>query len=147
MNNIEIVNLTRRRIDKNFIKKIIYRILKFINLKKIDNLNIVFVGDRRIKVLNKKYKGKNRITDVLAFNYSNESFLDKIFTREGEIVICLSQADRQAKKFGHSFKKELVILLIHGLLHLKGYNDETPEEQKKMFKEQVKIFQKIKQGL
>ncbi|PIR71400.1 MAG: rRNA maturation RNase YbeY, partial [Candidatus Nealsonbacteria bacterium CG10_big_fil_rev_8_21_14_0_10_37_25] len=77
----------------------------------------------RIRKLNKKYRGKNRMTDVLSFPDNGL----------GEIVICLREVKKNAKKFGSSFKKELSTCLIHGILHLLGYDHEkSVEEVKKM---------------
>ncbi len=127
--DLGITNLTGAKIDKKFLKTIAQKTLKLVNIK-IPEISIVLVGDRRIKHLNKKYRNKNKVTDVLAFDY-------------GEIFICLPQAKKQAKRLKHSIKKELAILLIHGLLHLAGYKDEIEEEHNKMMKKQQEIWQKV----
>lgn len=114
---------------KKFLEKIAEKTLKTLKIK-IPEISIVLVGDNKIKELNKKYRKTNRVTDVLAFDY-------------GEIFICLPQAKRQAKQLGHSLKKELAILLIHGILHLAGYDDETSREYDIMKKEQDDIFLKL----
>jgi len=131
MINFEINNLTRSRIDKKFLKKVAEKTTKELKLKKFDEISIVIVGDKKIKSLNKKYLKRNQVTDVLAFGY-------------GEVFICLPQARKQAKELGHSIKKELAILLIHGILHLAGYDDKTKIGYNKMVKAQEKIFAKIK---
>jgi probable rRNA maturation factor len=115
---------------KKFLEKIAEKTLKTLKIK-IPEISIVLVGDDKIKELNKKYRKKNQVTDVLAFDY-------------GEIFICLPQAKRQAKQFGHSLKKELAILLIHGILHLAGYDDETKKDYNKMAKAQNDILLKLK---
>lgn len=130
MINIEINNLAKNRVDKKFLEKIAKSVFKSIKLREIKEISIVIVGDAKIKELNKKYRKKNRVTDVLAFDY-------------GEIFICLSQAKRQAKELGHSLKKELAILLIHGILHLAGYDDQTKKDYNKMGKKQDDIWAKI----
>lgn len=130
MNKIEISNLTRSRIDQKFLRKIAERVFKIVKLKQLQEISLVIVGDARMKALNKKYRGENRITDVLAFDY-------------GEIIICLPQARRQAKELGHSLKEELKTLLIHGILHLAGYNDETKKDHSKMIKKQEEIWQRL----
>jgi len=129
----EVNNLTAGRIDKNFFKKIVQKTLSLVKFC-VPQISIVVVGDAKMKSLNKQYKKKDRITDVLAFDY-------------GEIIICLTQAKRQAKLLGHSLKKELGILLIHGLLHLKGYDDQTEQQRQRMTKIQEEIFLKIKNSL
>lgn len=126
---LEISNLTNTKPDKNFLKRVGQKSLKFINIK-VPEISIVLVGDKKIKGLNNKYRGKNKVTDVLAFDY-------------GEIFICLPRAKKQARALGHSIKKELAILLIHGLLHLAGYEDETKQEYNKMMNKQQEICQKV----
>jgi len=126
---LEINNLTKSRISKKFLEEVAEKTVKFLKIKDLESL--VIIGDARMQGLNKKYRKRNRVTDILAFDY-------------GEIFICLPQAKRQAKKLGHSVKKELSILLIHGILHLAGYRDEKPVEYDRMMKEQEKILLKLK---
>jgi len=134
--NFEINNLTSNRVDKNFLKKIGEKTLKLLKIK-LPEISLVFTSDSRMKSLNRKYRGKNRVTDVLAFDYGLP------FGGQGEIIICLPQAKRQAKKFNHPLKKELAILLIHGILHLAGYSDETTRGYNKMANKQKELWQKI----
>lgn len=125
----EINNLTRGKVDRGFLEKVVEKTLKILKIK-IPGISIVLVGDAKIKELNKKYRKRNKVTDVLAFDY-------------GEIFICLPQAKRQARKLGHSLKKELAILLIHGILHLAGYDDETKKDYNKMVRAQEEIWQEL----
>jgi len=119
---IEINNLTTTPIEEEILKKVAERILEGENKRNTD-LSIALVGPGRIRKLNKKYRGKNRVTDVLSFPDNGL----------GEIVICLREVKKNAKKFGSSFKKELSTCLIHGILHLLGYDHEkSVEEVKKM---------------
>lgn len=128
--NFEINNLTRSKIDKKFLERVANKVFKVVMLKNIKEVSLVIVGEARIKELNKKYRKKDRVTDVLAFDY-------------GEIFICLPQAKKQAKKIGHSLKQELAVLLIHGILHLAGYKDKTKKDFNKMLKKQNQVWQKI----
>lgn len=122
---IEINNLTTIKIDEEFLKNIVKKILE--EKKKELNLSIALIGPNRMKKLNKRYRGKNRVTDVLAFpNQDSE-----------EIVICLREVKKNAKKFNSTFKKELTKVLIHGVLHLLGYDHEKGErEREEMEKEE-----------
>lgn len=132
MINFEINNLTSKRVDKKFLKKVTEKTLKILKIK-LTEISIVLVSDTKIKELNRKYRKINRVTDVLAFDY-------------GEVFICLPQAKRQAKQFGHSLKKELATLLIHGILHLAGYDDETKKDYNKMMKAQNEILRANEHG-
>ncbi len=113
---IEINNLTAIEIDGKFLKKIAEKVLKGENKNGLD-LSIALVGEGRIKGLNKKYLGKNRITDILSFSYDSS----------GEIVICLREVKKNARRFGSAFEKELAKVLIHGILHLLKYEHEGSE--------------------
>jgi len=126
---VEINNLTRVRIDNRFFEKTVTKLAKLLKIK-LPEISLVFLNDKEMKNLNRKYRKRNRLTDVLSFDY-------------GEILICLPQAKRQAKLLNHSLKDELVILLIHGILHLVGYNDETKKDYNKMSKKQKALWQKI----
>src|SRR4030042_115583 len=111
---IEINNLTTL-VDYGFLKKVAKIVL---NKKKLD-LSIVLVSSAEIKELNKKYRKKNKATDVLSFLYDDS----------GEIVICLKEVRQNAKKFGFPFKTELAKVLIHSVLHLLGYEHEKYKKQ------------------
>ena len=105
-------------------------------------LSLAIVGKQRIKRLNKIYRGKNKITDVLAFEEKSAiGFLDEKFIyppdntkRLGEVVICYPKAKKQAKEMNHSLDLEMTILLIHGILHLLGYDHEKGESDEKEMK-------------
>jgi len=133
---IEVNNLTKVKVEEILIKKVVQIVLKGENKKNI-NLSIAFVGPSRIKNLNKKYRRKNYVTDVLAFGENGGLGL-------GEIVICLQEVKKNAKKYALSFEKELINCLIHGILHLLGYEHEkSKEEMKKMRKKEEEYFLKI----
>lgn len=127
---VEITNLTSKKISQNKIKKTIQVAAKKIKLP-FSVLSVAFVSGAEIKKLNRKYREKNKVTDVLSFNYRDS----------GEIVICLEQAEKQAKIAKHSVTKELTMLLIHALLHLKGYNhEEKPKEAALMHQREKEIL-------
>ena len=132
---IEINNLTTAVVDEDFLKKVAEIVLEGEKTKEVE-LSIALVGQGRIRELNKRYRGKNRATDVLAFP-NNEFGL-------GEIAICLREVKKNAKRFGSVFEKELVRVLIHGILHLLGYDHEiSPKREKEMETKQnyyLKLF-------
>jgi len=97
--------------------------------EKKDNLSIVLVGQGRMRELNKKYRKKNKVTDVLTFG-------DGL----NEIVICLREVKKNAKGFKSSFEKELARVLIHGILHLLGYNHERSEMRAKKMEEKQNYY-------
>ena len=103
---------------------------------------LVFTGDPGIKKLNKRFLGRNRFTDVIAFNYpSPPGFkLPPVF---GDIYVSLPQAVRQARAMRHSVLTELLILAVHGALHLAGMNDATAEMRRRMNLKTVAILKKL----
>ena len=95
-------------------------------------LGVLFVGDQRMRGFNRRYRGKDRTTDVLAFAmreartpYAICHMPDML----GDVVISAPTAWRQAKEAGQSFDEEIVRLLVHGILHLCGYDHERSEKE------------------
>ena len=86
------------------------------------DLSVAIVSDRRMRALNRQFRGKDMVTDVLSFPSEDRGFL-------GDIVIAAGVAARQAKDAGHSVQTELRVLSLHGLLHLLGYDHETDDGQ------------------
>ena len=103
-----------------------------LELEKINNaeFSLIFVNKERIKELNKEYRGINKITDVISFAFEdNNNLLYNKHRLLGDIYICIPKMREQAVSCGHSEKRELAFLAVHGLLHLLGYNHETKEEE------------------
>ena len=105
-------------------------------------LGILFVGDQRMRGLNRRYRGKDRTTDVLAFPmrgvpHSSSHLL-------GDVVIAVPTAARQAKQGQRSLDEELTVLLVHGILHLCGYDHERSEtEARRMYRRERMILRSI----
>jgi probable rRNA maturation factor len=91
-------------------------------------LSVVLVDDPYIQELNAQYRGKDCPTDVLSFameeGEDDQTYpgQDLGFRLLGDIVVSLETAERQAKEFGHSFEREVAFLVVHGMLHLLGYD-------------------------
>ena len=95
-------------------------------------LGILFVGDQRMQGLNRRYRGKDRTTDVLAFAMREARMPSAICHMPdmlGDVVISAPTAWRQAREAGQSFDEEIVRLLVHGILHLCGYDHERSEKE------------------
>ncbi|KKS64263.1 MAG: putative rRNA maturation factor [Parcubacteria group bacterium GW2011_GWB1_42_6] len=89
----------------------------FFGGEKLKQISLVIVGEDKIREINKKYRGKDAVTDVLSFEELNEIF------------ICLAQAQRQADLLKTSLNFELTRLLVHGIVHLKGYDHERSKKE------------------
>jgi probable rRNA maturation factor len=86
--------------------------------------SVVFVSDRKMRELNKQFRGKNSTTDVLSFPFEADEF-DSGEDFLGDIVISIEQAARQSEENGLSLETEIKQLILHGILHLCGYDHET----------------------
>ncbi len=107
-------------------------------------INLILVADREIKRLNKAFLAHTGVTDVIAFNHPAPAFTPPGETAPfGDIYICLPQARRQAAKMGHSLETELLILAVHGALHLSGMDDATSALRKKMNQKTVNLLRKL----
>jgi len=126
---IEVNNLTTVVIDEDFLKKTA-KIVTDGEKKKAIELSIALVGQGRIRELNKRYRGKNRVTDVLSFSYDGS----------GDIVICLGEVKKNARRFGTTFEKELSKVLIHGILHLLDYDHEKNEKEAEKMRKKEEYY-------
>ncbi len=106
-------------------------------------VNLVFTTDRKIRKLNRDFRGSDRTTDVLAFNLDDPQ--DKDGTA-GEIYICVGTATRQAKEYGHPLSTEILRLACHGLLHLLGYDHARAGDEKKMREREDYFLDRLSRG-
>ena len=117
----------------DYLKKVIKRTLKHENITNA-YFSIIFVDESEIQKINKEYRGIDKITDVISFALEDNETLVKSDIRVlGDIYICIPRALEQAKNYGHSIKRELSFLTVHGLLHLLGYDHMVKEDEEKMF--------------
>lgn len=109
----------------------------------VDNaiFSVIFVGEDEIHNINRTYRKVDRITDVISFAFEdNDDFMYNGIRMLGDIYICIPQMKRQAEEYGHSEKRELSFLAVHGLLHLLGYDHMIEEDEKVMFSLQELIL-------
>ena len=101
-------------------------------------ISLAFVEKEEIKKLNKKFRKKNKATDVLSFELNDKEYL-------GEIIICPEVVKENAKKYGVAVKYEMIKVFVHGILHLLGYDHEKSKKEEKIMEEkQEKYLSKIK---
>ena len=129
-NQQKIIKLNQKKIEG-----IIKKVLQYLKVDEKTEISVLFTDDEFIRSLNNKYRGIDKPTDVLSFNLqegaikSPEVESDKLL---GDIIISVETAQRQANNLNHSIEKELTILLIHGLLHLTGYDHDKGKDYKIM---------------
>ncbi|MFP4332128.1 MAG: rRNA maturation RNase YbeY [Campylobacterales bacterium] len=114
--NIEIDNQTSLDID-------VARIEEFMESLEVSGVEVVFVDDEEIQALNATHRGKDKPTDVLSFPLQGVGGFDIL----GSVVINIDEVIRVSKCLGHSELEEIKILLIHGVLHLQGYDHESDD--------------------
>ncbi len=103
--------------------------------------SITFIGDEAMHEMNKNYRNIDRTTDVLSFALNDRADnFDRAITILGDIFISIPKMKEQALEYGHSEKRELSFLVIHGLLHLLGYDHMEKEDEKVMFDLQKEVL-------
>lgn len=134
MNNYEVIDEIKSNLEE--IKKLNNFVDFSLKYLKLNNVifNIIIVDKEKIQEINKTYRNIDRVTDVISFALEDDdSFVKTDFRVLGDIYICLDKAIEQAKEYGHSLKREISFLTIHGLLHLLGYDHMTEKDEKEMF--------------
>ncbi len=128
--------------DFKLLGKILDQAAKVLKIGAKTEISLIIVDTAKIRSLNKQYRRKDKVTDVLSFSQQEGLALNnpKGLVYLGDIVICYTQVKKQAKVFGLAREKELAFLAIHGLLHLLGYQDKTQKQYLKMEKLQNKIL-------
>lgn len=125
-------NLSQKRLVSNWLKLIAER-----SAKKIGDLNYIFCSDPYLLNINQQYLGHNYYTDIITFDYSEDysevGKEDKIY---GDIYISIDTINHNSVEYGEGFDKELHRVIAHGLLHLIGFDDVTPELQKEMTRQE-----------
>lgn len=105
----------------HWLSQVIYK-----NNKQEGNINFIFCTDTYLLEVNKKYLNHDYYTDVITFDYSEKTMIS------GDIFISIDRISENSETFNVSFDKELSRVLVHGILHLLGYNDKSIEEKKAM---------------
>lgn len=121
---------------------------KELQLADHDEMSLTFVRNPEIKAMNAKYRGVDRATDVISFAINDDDediIMDDEMAAElphdlGDLFISVDKVKEQALFLGHSTDRELGFLVVHGFLHLNGYDHEQPADEKKMFSLQEKIL-------
>jgi len=140
---IKVKNLQKRvKIKNSIIEEWAEKALVELKKEKAE-LSVLLVDDAQIEKLNYKYRQKNTSTDVLAFRMGEGRFSSFNPGLLGDVAISLERAKAQAKRFSNSFEREVCLYLIHGILHLTGYRDETEASRRRMEKKQEEILRQI----
>ena len=131
---LEYDNIEKPDIDENWVRSVCENILMDSNQDEA-SITFIFSNDDKLRKLKKEYFGEDVFTDTISFNLEEES--DPI---EGEVYISLERVSENAHTFQQDFITEYKRVIIHGCLHLLGYNDELPEDKTKMIQLEKKYL-------
>ena len=131
-------NIKIKSINKTLLKKTLIKTMEYLNIEN-RHIDITFINDSQMKILNHKYAKKNISTDVLSF--SVEGYDEKLLVN---IFISLNYAKKNTFNNSNSLIKEVKILCIHGILHLLGYDHSNKKSEKVMFDLQEKLYEKFR---
>ena len=139
--NISVEQKLKVSLEESWLQRIAARTLEAEGILSPAEMGLVITDSKAIQKLNRTYRGEDKPTDVLAFHMipgtSQESELRFVGPPDGvhhlgEVVISYPQAVQQAQEQGHGVAQELALLIVHGILHLLGYDHELPEEEQQM---------------
>jgi len=135
----ELINLTSDSVDESLIDGLIKVTSEMLDVSN-SFASIVLVDNEKIHEINKQYRGVDRPTDVISFAFQDVDDICTNITNLGEIYISLDKVKSQALEYGHSKRRELGFLTVHGLLHLMGYDHMNSDDEKEMFDLQEEIL-------
>lgn len=138
MKNFTVATPKNIKIDKKIVHSIVSELKNILDFT-VESFNINFVTPEIMIKINKQYLDHDYDTDVIAFNYSGDNT-----NLDGEIFISISQAIDNSIRFNVNLDSELIRLIVHGILHLLGYDDKKPYDKKKMKIEEDKLTEKLK---
>lgn len=143
-------NLQKKvKVDTKRIENLAERVLAEENAHPSAEVSIALIDGETMRALNSRYRGIDAPTDVLSFSMAEEKpFFVSPVSLLGDVLICPEVAMENARKFGQSFEDELALLVVHGVLHLLGYSDESEKERKAMGARQKELlihFRKVGQ--
>ena len=126
----------------DYLNEVIDYTIKKLNIKE-SIFAIIFIDDEKMHEMNKAYRGIDRTTDLLSFALNDNKHIDSVINSLGDIFISIPKMKSQAIEYGHSEKRELSFLTLHGLLHLLGYDHMNESEEKIMFGLQKEILDEL----
>jgi probable rRNA maturation factor len=122
---IEIINNQHKiKIDPKIFEEFAERVIQKTSKTGEDFVTIAFISDKKMRLLNKTFRGKDATTDVLSFPFEAEAF-EQDENNLGDVFISLEQAEKQAIENTLDFETEIKQLILHGILHLRGFDHET----------------------
>ncbi len=128
-------------------KRAVNETLKYEEAERCCEVSVTFVDCDEIKRLNRDFRNKDSVTDVLSFPTFDDGEIIAFESEAvalGDVIICYDRCLEQSVEFGHSVEREVAYLTVHSVLHLLGYDHMTPDEEKEMTAKQDEIIQKVR---
>lgn len=152
---LSFLNLTNLKIPQDFFERISEVVKKVEKIKEDFEVEVVLVGQNRIRTINKRFAGMNQVTDVLSFleaevkkptkkELNFRKFSNILQKSLGEILLCPSRIKKQSKRFKKRFKEELAFCFIHGFLHLLGYDHKEKLSAEIMEEKEEEIMRSLR---
>lgn len=140
----------RKHLNEKWLHELIERCIALHEFDSEVELSLLITCDETVQYLNQRYRGVNNTTDVLSFALSEKDEIDFIMPPDGvfhlgEVIVSYTQAVRQAEAAAHVVEKEIALLVVHGVLHLLGYDHDEPESEKEMRNLEVEIMNSMTQ--
>ena len=143
----------RNYVKRPWLRQAVSKTLKTAHADPNVQLDLVITDDDTTHELNRTYRHVDAPTDVLAFALAESSIGDDVFVEPpdqlpalGEVIVSYPTAVRQAEQHGHPVEKELAVLVIHGVLHLLGYDHHTDEEEREMRALEAEALKKVERA-
>ncbi len=136
------------RLPAGLVEHVVQRVLQYERVSSEAEISVVITGDAEIRALNARFRGIDATTDVLSF-VEEDTALPFVLPPDalpylGDVIVSLPRAQSQAQEHGHSVETELQLLLVHGVLHLLGYDHDTPASKAQMWARQDAILNLLK---
>ena len=128
--------------DYDYLYNVCDHVIKKFNIKN-SIFDIIFIDDEKMHEMNKMYRGIDRTTDVLSFALNDNKHINPILNSLGDIFISIPKMKSQAIEYNHSEMRELSFLVVHGILHLLGYDHMNHEDEEEMFGLQKEILEEL----
>jgi len=148
------------KLDSAWLERVMLKVFALEKVPENAEIGLLITGQSHIQELNKEYLGEDRPTDVLSFSMrpgkpevsgERKEGEEPVFilppdgiNHLGEVIVSYPQAELQAKEHGHSVEKEMAILVIHGVLHILGYDHAEPDEEREMQRREAEILESLK---
>lgn len=156
MIEVKYKNTSKMPREEKLVKKIVENVLKEENINVLYEVYILFTNNDRIQEINREHRQIDKPTDVLSFPMYDKEEIDgyrKIDKEEnskevhpiilGDIIISVEKVAEQANEYGHTYDRELAYLVVHGMLHILGYDHINANDKKKMRQKEEEILQKL----